>query len=154
MAMQYGNGSIVGGRSSRAQDWANLLLAIWLFISPWVLTFGHGVQVGPAGVTGGTAAEVSNAAWNAWVLGVLTFLVALSAISSMELWQEWIALIFGAWIFAAPWALGFTHLAAASWDHWLTGAAIFLIAASSLSRPRRVPVDTTAPLDDPRRPLP
>jgi SPW repeat len=153
MATLYGNRHMTAGRSSRVQDWANLVLAVWLFISPWVLQFGHGVQAGPA-------VAVGDAAWNAWILGILTFLVVLSALGSMELWQEWITLVFGAWIFVAPWALGFTGLGAASWDHWLTGAAIFLISASTLSRTRHMPADmpvdmaATPPIDDPRRPLP
>ena len=120
MATPYG-GYTYPGYSRRWQDWANLILAIWLFISPWVLQFGVGSPGGAA------------AAWNAWVLGVIVFLVALSAIGSMELWQEWINLILGAWIFAAPWALGFTRLPAASGDHWGVGALIFLISLSSLS---------------------
>ncbi len=121
------------GYSRRWQDWANLILAIWLFISPWVLQFG--------GATLGGAA----AAWNAWVLGVIVFLVALSAIGSMELWQEWINLILGAWIFAAPWALGFTFLPPASWDHWFVGALIFLISLSSLRSGRDVPTGAVPP---------
>jgi hypothetical protein len=44
-------------------EWVNVLAAIWLFISPWVLGFAAG----------------GAAAWNAWVVGVIVFLVALSA---------------------------------------------------------------------------
>ena len=131
MATTFGNGAYPA--RNRWQDWANLALAVWLFVSPWVLQFG---DAHPAG-TGGQAGD---AAWNAWVLGVLVFLVALSAVSRMEGWQEWISLLFGAWIFAAPWALGFTHLPAASWDHWITGAVIFLLALSSLGAPAETTV--------------
>ena len=57
--------------------------------------------------------------------------MAISAIGRMELWQEWINLALGAWIFAAPWAFGFAwaSLPAAAWDHWIVGALIFLISA-------------------------
>ncbi len=121
--------------------WANLILAIWLFISPWVLQFGSSVQTAAPGTAGAGApiAEVSNAAWNAWVLGVIVFLVALSAIGRMELWQEWISLLLGIWIFIAPWVLGFVPLSAASWDHWIVGALIFLISAWNLAQARRTP---------------
>ena len=57
MATLYG-GYRLQSRSYRWQDWAILFLAVWLFISPWVLQFGTGPIV-----------AVSHAAWNAWVLG-------------------------------------------------------------------------------------
>lgn len=122
-------------RSNRWQDWANLILAIWLFISPWVLQFGSGVPTAQPGTTGGAIDAVSNAAWNAWVLAVIVFLVALSAIGRMEFWQEWIALLLGAWIFAAPWALGFIdfNLPKADWDHWIVGALIFVLSIWNMS---------------------
>ena len=142
MATQYGSYT-TWYRSNRPQDWANLILAIWLFISPWVLQFGAGLAPAPAGAETGPLAEVSRAAWNAWVLGVIVFLVALSAIGRMEAWQEYINMVLGAWTFVAPWALGFTPLGRASWDHWIVGALIFLISLWSLSAARPEPLTTT-----------
>jgi len=141
-------------RSNRVQDWANLILAIWLFISPWVLQFGAGLAPDSAGAAIAPLAEVSRAAWNAWVLGVIVFLVALSAIGRMEAWQEYINMVLGAWIFVAPWVLGFTPLGRASWDHWIVGALVFLIALWSLSAVRDQPVVTTGapPVSPPRNP--
>jgi hypothetical protein len=132
MASPYGSYAYPG-RSNRWQDWANLILAIWLFVSPWVLQFGAGGQTGAV------------AAWNAWVLAVIVFLVALSAIGDMQLWQEWVTLILGAWIFAAPWALGFTALPAASRDHWGVGALIFLSSLANLTAGRVKPTGTLPP---------
>jgi hypothetical protein len=149
MATYYTNGMLAGPRASRFQDWANLILAVWLFISPWVLQFGAG-----SGAAGGAPGSVSTAAWNAWVMGVLVFLAALSAVSRIEMWQEWLMLIFGVWIFIAPWALGFTQLTAASWDHWIVGALVVLFALAGMSTARtRVGTagDINAP---PRNPLP
>jgi hypothetical protein len=164
MATQYGGYYTWQPRYNRWQDWANVILAIWLFISPWVLSFGAGMQVAPAGAVSGPGVAVSHAAWNAWVLGVIVFLVALSAIGSWEVWQEWWNLVLGAWIFAAPWALGFVGLPRASWDHWLTGAAIFFLALWELYRLRNAPGMTASdtmvppaanrPPPPPRRPLP
>lgn len=136
MATPYSDsgGSAYPVRSNRWQDWANLILAIWLFLSPWVLGFG-----GPQSTAGAVAS------WNAWVLAVIVFLVALSAVGFMQFWQEWLTLILGAWIFAAPWALGFTGLPAASWDHWFVGALIFLISLSNLTAGRGVPTGTVPP---------
>ena len=151
MATQY-SGYAFQPRYNRWQDWANLILAIWLFISPWVLQFGAAAQVPPAGAVNGPGVAVSHAAWNAWVLGVIVFLVALSAIGSWEVWQEWWSLILGAWIFAAPWALGFVGLPRASWDHWFVGALIFLLALWGLYRLRDAPAKTVMPLAGGRPP--
>jgi SPW repeat len=86
---------------NRALDWILVALAIWLFISPWVISFGGGAA-GPR--------AASHAAWNAWVIGAILFFVMLSAVGRLEASQEWMALILGAWTFAAPWALGFVPL--------------------------------------------
>jgi SPW repeat-containing protein len=70
MATQYGSYP-AWHRSNRVQDWAILVLAVWLFISPWVLQFGGSLAA--AGAAKGPLVEVSRAAWNAWVLGVISF---------------------------------------------------------------------------------
>jgi hypothetical protein len=140
MATQYGSYP-AWHRSNRVQDWAILVLAVWLFISPWVLQFGGSLPA--AGAANGPLVEVSRSAWNAWVLGVIACLVALSAIGRVETWQGYINMILGVWIFVAPWALGFTPLWRAGWDHWIVGALIFLIALWSLSSARTEPAATT-----------
>jgi hypothetical protein len=135
-------GTPVGAqRSNRWQDWSNLVLAIWLFISPWVLQFTAGP---PGGVAAGGAANAAVAAWDAWVLGVIIFLVSLSAIGRMEFWQEWINLLLGIWVFIAPWVLGFVGLSQAAWDHWVVGALVFLIAICNIAVARRRFPETTA----------
>ena len=118
-------------RTNRWQDWANLLLAIWFFFSPWILQYGSGVS---AGQPGAPVEAVSAAAWNAWVLSVIVFIVALSAIGRMELWQEWVNLLLAVWIFVAPWALNFAApLPAAAWDHWIVGVLIFIVSLAGIS---------------------
>jgi hypothetical protein len=146
-------------RANRWQDWANLVLAIWLFISPWVLQFALGGQAAAPGAPGGGAAPAAvgggTAAWNAWVLGVIIFLVAVSALGRMAASQEWINLVLGIWVFIAPWVLGFVPLQNASWDHWIVGALVFLISAWSLAETRRRPaaVEMAHAGDKPQRRL-
>jgi hypothetical protein len=140
MATQYSS-TPTWQRNSRAQDWAILILGIWLFISPWALEFA---AANTQDAANGPLAEVTRAAWNAWILGAIVFLVGASAIGRMEAWQEYISMVLGAWIFIAPWVLGFSPLERASWDHWIVGALIFLIALWSLSSPRTQTVTTTA----------
>lgn len=147
--MSYGYNRDNGNRSNRWQDWVNLALATWFFFSPWILQFaGNALRTEPA--TGAAGIQgLGNAPWNAWVLSVIVFLLALSAINRMELWQELLTLLLGAWIFVAPWILGFApgsypgvapagaaataaQAAVAAWDHWIVGALIFLVSATSL----------------------
>jgi hypothetical protein len=118
-------------RSKHWQDLLNLMLAIWLFMSPWVLQLGQ--HPSTALPTADIDAAAHAASSNAFVLGVIVGLVSLAALGGMELWQEWVNLILGAWIFIAPWVLGFWHsLYEASWVHWMVGALIFTISVASL----------------------
>ena len=112
------------------QDVANLVLATWLFLSPWILGF-----VLVSATAAGAAApgpNLSNASWNAWVLGILIVLLAIAALSGTRLWQEWLQLLLGVWLFIAPWVLGFSAAPAAAWDHWIVGILVVVCAASKL----------------------
>jgi hypothetical protein len=95
-----------------AQDWINLFLAVILFISPWVLGF----------------ATEQYASWNAWISGAVVGLVAIGAIGMFNEWEEWLNLLVGIWVIAAPWVLGFAAVTAAMSAHVVLG---FLIAASA-----------------------
>jgi hypothetical protein len=53
----------LGTTASAAAPWVNVVLGVWLFISPWVLRY----------------TDVSDGAVNAWVFGVGTVLVAVWA---------------------------------------------------------------------------
>src|SRR4051794_4409985 len=100
--------------SRRWQDWVNLVLAVWLFISPWILAYA----ASGAAPAGGETATAYSAAWNAWIFGVVAAVVALWAMSQSAAWQEWVNLLVGLWLFVAPWVLGFSGVRTAAWDHW------------------------------------
>jgi hypothetical protein len=125
-------------RGTRWQDGANLVLAAWLFISPWVLQFAY---------TGANGGNGSLAAWDAWVLGVIVFLVALSAMGRRFVrGQEWVNLLLGIWIFVAPWVLAFANgNSTPAWDHWIVGALIFLVSAGAISNARALPASADVP---------
>jgi len=46
---------------------------------------------------------------------------------------EWVNAILGAWLFIAPWVLGFTGTSAAAWSAWIVGALVVIFALWSLS---------------------
>jgi hypothetical protein len=135
-------------RENYWQDWANAILAVWLFISPWVLQFGSGAPAADGAVHTGLLGTVQAAAWNAWVLGVIVFLVAISAISRMDFWQEYVNIVLSIWVFIAPWVLGFAMLSGAAWDHWIVGVLIFLFSISVLSRARHARTVSTTTMTD------
>ncbi|MBI4205914.1 MAG: SPW repeat protein [Betaproteobacteria bacterium] len=80
--------------TKRWQDWVNLALGLWLFVSPWVL--GYAMQEG--------------AAWNAYIMGAGIVVCAAIAAYMPKAWEEMINTIFGVWLVLSPYVLGFaTH---------------------------------------------
>ena len=76
----------------RWQDWGNVLLGLWMIVSPWALGFAGGD--GPA-------------AWSAWALGAAIVIFAASAMYIPKAWEEALNAILGVCLIAAPWVLGF-----------------------------------------------
>src|SRR5437016_13224702 len=77
-------------KMTRWQDWMNLLLGVWLLLSPWALGYGQ-----------------TTAAWNAHLLG--TGIVAFAAIAAYmpKAWEEVINVLLGVWMVMSPFMLGF-----------------------------------------------
>lgn len=104
------------------QDGVNLLLAIWLFISSWVLGFTPGAAVSAA------------VAWNAWIAAIVIGVFAIAALVKARPWEEWINLIVGAWVFISPWVLGYYITnTAALWNSLVIGALVFVLSVWDLS---------------------
>ena len=99
------------------QDWVNLILAVWLFISPWVLNF----------------AGQQRPSWDAWIVGIIVGVLSIAALTQVQDWEEWINLLLGAWLFISPWVLGFRDNHMISSNAWIVGVLIFLVAASELT---------------------
>lgn len=77
--------------AGRWQDWANLVLGSWLFVSPWALDY--------AGTT---------AAWNAHGMGAGIVVFAVMAAYIPKSWEEMINTLLGIWLVVSPFALGFS----------------------------------------------
>ncbi len=104
----------------RWQDWANLVLGVWLILSPWFLGFS------------GTPA----AAWNAVVVGVVVALMALLHLRGGPMWEEWLNVLLGVWLILSPWLLGFSGVGNAMWNALIVGV---LVGALALSLTREKP---------------
>ena len=69
-----------------------LVLAIFLFISPWLFAFANGkLRI------------------DTWVSAALVAVISLLALIAFRDWKEWVACILGLWIAVSPWVLGFQH---------------------------------------------
>lgn len=108
------------GRTNNWQDWCNLVLGIWLFISPWALNF----------------AGSQRPSWDAWIVGLIVAVLSIAALTNGQIWEEWINLLLGAWLFISPWVLDLSSNSTVSWNAWIVGILIFLIAASELGMNR------------------
>ncbi len=105
------------------QDWVNLVLAVLLFLSPWVL--GYSGQ--------------QEAAWNAWISAVVIAALAIGALSAFQEWEEWLNLVVGLWVAVAPWILGFAATVTAMWTHVVLGLLVAAAAAWEIWEIRHQP---------------
>ncbi|WP_316978245.1 SPW repeat protein [Shumkonia mesophila] len=101
---------------TRWRDIANLIIGGWLFVSPWVLT----------------DAPVPAATWNAYGMGVVIAVFAVLALLDFHEWEEWLSVLFGVWLVAAPWVLGFDVVGAAVWNQIAVGVVVGLMALWSI----------------------
>lgn len=96
----------------KAQDWVKLVLAVCLFVSPWIM--GFVVESVPA--------------WNAWGAGVVLGVLAIATLAMFAEWEEWASLIVGLWLIASPWLLGFSTSSNPMWTHVVLGVLVTALA--------------------------
>jgi hypothetical protein len=77
------------------EDWANLVLGIWLCASPWVLQL---------------AGDEMIVTQNAVLVGFLLIVTETVTLVSFRVWEEWANVVLGAWLVVSPWVLGITAL--------------------------------------------
>jgi SPW repeat len=129
----------VSSPSYQWPNWLNLILAVWLFISPWVIGFAFG-PTGAAPANGAATFNnvASTAAWDAWVVAVIVAVLSIAAISQLAVWEEWVNLVVGVWLFFSPWILGYAGLHAAMWNSLVVGFLIAVVAIWGIMAARRV----------------
>ena len=103
--------------SSRQVSWLNVVLGAWLFVSPWVLDF----------------VSASDASRNALIVGAAIAVIAAIVAAVGAPYLAWANVILGAWLFISPWALGYTNLDGASWNAWIVGVLVVIVALISAS---------------------
>lgn len=108
----------------RWQDRVNLVLGLWLMLSPYLL--------GYAGNGSATA--------NATAAGAVVTLFAVAALWRPQHWEEWTNLGVSLWIIVAPFLLGFWDVPAAAWTHMATGLLVGGDALWAMQNQFREPV--------------
>lgn len=98
----------------RWQDWGNLIVGAWLFVSPFVLQY---------------PSEMPNAVWNAYILGAAIMIFSAFAVYLPRAWEEGINVVLGLWMIASPWALGFASDKNITMNAVIVGILVAILAA-------------------------
>jgi hypothetical protein len=93
-------------------DAGNLVLGIWLAVSPWAL--GYAAEATPA--------------WNAHIVGVIIAVAAFAALAAFQKWEEWVNTALAAWLIVSPFILGFSALSYALWNQIIVGVLVGALA--------------------------
>lgn len=115
--------SNITSQRGKWEDWGNLALGAWLFISPWLLQFAPGANAD---------ATTAVAAWNAWISGAVIAIVAVVALFQLQQWEEWTNVVVGIWVAVSPWVLGFTSLSTATSNAVIVGILAVCLAGWDL----------------------
>ncbi len=102
----------------RWQDWGNLLLGAWLFVSPWVMQY---------------PADMPSASWNAHLLGAAIVIFAAFAVSMPRVWEEGLNIILGIWMIISPWVLGFASYRNVTTNAVIVGILVTAFAAWAMT---------------------
>ena len=82
-------------RRQAALDFYTLACGVFLLIAPWLFGF-----VRPLGRL------------DAELVGLAVIALSIAAIFVFADWEEWVKVLLGLWLIAAPWLLGFAHTSA------------------------------------------
>jgi hypothetical protein len=99
-------------RKRLGSSWVNIVLGIWVIISPFILGF-----------------QSPNAVWSNVVAGVLVGILALLRWSMHQPGWSWLNLILGIWLFISPFV--FFLSGAAMWNNVILGIIIAALALTN-----------------------
>ena len=103
--------------SKRTIDWINLLLGVWLIISPWVL---------------GTAASATSTAVLV-VMGIaLVIFSAWALVRAENRAAEWWNIFLGVLLFFLPWIFSYSSMVSNAVESWIVGAVVAVLALITL----------------------
>jgi SPW repeat len=101
-------------RKESVLDIYNLLLALFLFATPWFFAYGN-----------------ADAEIDLWGSSAAVAAVSIATFVAFSIWEEWLNLLLGAWLILSPWVIGFAHTRAMHYSIGI-GAAVAYFAAVEL----------------------
>jgi len=112
----------------RTAGWINLILGVWLIVSPFLLGFA------------GMGLSRSNV-----IFGIIIAILSLFQVSSPSesTWAGWLSALFGIWVLISPFILGFVGMGAL-WNGIIVGIVVAIVAiwaataSSSAEHPKAV----------------
>jgi len=108
---------------THGQDAAKLMLALWLFVSPWMLNY----------------TQIRLPVLNGDAVGIVVAAFSIAAMLKFTKWEEWINIVAGFWLLVSPWVLDYTSLIGntaalpATANHLAVGLAIIMLSLSELN---------------------
>jgi hypothetical protein len=94
------------------RDVANLVLGLWLAVSPWALSY----------------TTETTPTWNALIVGIVIAVAALATLIAFHKWEEWINVVLAAWLIVSPFVLGFASHMSALWNQVIVGVLVGILA--------------------------
>lgn len=94
------------------RDVANLVLGLWLVISPWALSYM--METVPT--------------WNAIIVGVVIAVAAIAALIAFHKWEEWVNVVLAVWLIVSPFALDYASHATVLWNQIVVGVLVGSLA--------------------------
>jgi uncharacterized membrane protein YccC len=95
-------------------DVYSLLIALFLFASPWLFAYAN-----------------PTAKLDLWASSGAVAVVSIATLVAFSMWEEWLNLLLGAWLMLSPWVIGFTHTRAMHFSVGI-GVAVAFFAAIEL----------------------
>ena len=109
------------GQQVKVLSGINLVLGAWLIIAPFVLGFTNMVAL-----------------WDSIIVGAIVLILAWIRVANPVSGSgvSWVNAVLGVWLIIAPFILGFSGMAGATWDNIIVGAAVVIFGAwSALTTP-------------------
>ena len=132
---------------TKLQDWSTLVLGVILFLAPVVYgTYETAANASKCLTTSAsTAWFFAPGTWDAGIVSIALIAVSLWALARPGASvTEWVRIVLGAWLFLAPWILGFAAIGALAWTTWIIGILVVALAVWKLLEVRSLQTRTKA----------
>jgi len=100
------------------QDWVNVLIGVWVVLSPWALGF----------------TEHETAAPVAWVIGAAVVVFAGIGAYLHQAWEEALNIVLGICLLGSPWALGFSDQSSITASAVISGLLVVAFGVLAMLR--------------------